>query len=446
VININNLNNNSFVEEYVLFASMFKWLFLSSTIGVLAGAITSLFIKLIDYGCSITCKYNNYFLLLPLALFLSSFIIIKLAPDAKGHGTEKAIEAVNMKEGKMNIKVVPVKIITTFITIVFGGSVGEEGPATQIGAAVGSFFSDLLKLDDKDRKRLVVCGIGAGFVGVFGAPIGAAIFACEVLYIGKISYNSLLPSIISTFFSYFTGKYLGTKALIYYFIPVSTVSAPKKFLYLVIFGIVIGIFALIFIKIVEGIEKAFNNINIYAPLKGIIGGLLIILIVYVTKSKDYIGIGEEFISKAISGNEVNGFSFFIKTITTSLTLGSGGSGGILTPMLFTGATLGNVWASIINANLSLYSAIGMVSFLAACANTPLAGIVISMELFGSEVGIYASIVCVIGYLIVGHRSIYPTQLVMLSKSPSIDINVNCEIKEVKEFKIKNKFLKKFINK
>lgn len=425
------------IYESIFIASALKWTILPIIIGLIVGSFTTIFIKLISIGVKFTTQFQYYYLLLPIALFLSSFIIIKLAPDAKGHGTEKAIESVNRNEGNMKIAVVPVKLLTTFITIIFGGSVGLEGPATQIGGTISSFIGNIAKMDIMDKRRLVVCGISSGFVSVFNAPVGAAIFACEVLYIGKLSYISLLPSLISSFVSYYVGLYMGNKPLIFRinYVPKNQVSA---FIHICIFGVAIGILAILFIKLVKYTEHAFKKIKIYAPLKGIIGGIIIILIVYATNSFTSLGIGDETMNKIILGTKTENFSFITKSLTTALTLGSGGSGGILTPMLFIGSSFGNAWAQILGLNIAFYSAIGMAAFLAACSNVPIASIIIAMELFGNDVGIYAAIAIGISYIVVGHESIYPTQFVMSSKTPSLKIKTNIEIKEIDEANLQSK--------
>lgn len=435
-----------FVEESIFIGSALKWTLFSVIIGITVGTITSLFIKLIGIGSRYTARWHYYYLLLPAGLFLSSYIINKFAPDAKGHGTEKAIEAVNEKSGNMDIKVVPVKLITTFITIIFGGSVGLEGPATQIGASISSFLAQKLKMDEMDKRRLVVCGISAGFVSVFGAPIGAAIFAAEVLYIGKISYLSLLPSLVASFASYYTSLYFGVKPLNY---VIKVVPSDKiiTFINMVVFGVLIGLLAKLFIKLTNFIEGSFKKIKMYSPLKGIIGGLIILVFVFLFKSTAFLGIGDKVIDGAIAGEKINKLSFLLKMFSTSMTLGCGGSGGILTPMLFIGSTFGNAWGSLINGNIQFYAAVGMVAFLSACSNTPIAAIIVSLELFGGKVGVFAAIACGISYLVVGHDSIYPTQLFMLSKSPTILYDTNCEVRKVKNtgLKIKYSFERKAFN-
>lgn len=442
------LIKNYFKEESIFYISAIKWISLSTLIGIIVGAVVAIIMKLVSYGVKYISTMHYYYLFLPIALFLSSFIIIKLAPDAKGHGTEKAIEAVHKRSGKIDFKVVPVKLTSTLITIFFGGSVGMEGPGTQIGSGIASFFAKLFKMDDMETKRIVVCGISAGFVAVFGAPIGAAVFAAEVLYIGKMSYVSILPAIIASYASYFTGLYIGTSPLKY-----SVTYVPKDhgimFLKIVAFGVFIGIASRLFIEFVNFTEKLFSKIRFYNPLKGIIGGLIIVLFVLLVRSNDYIGIGEDVITRAMNGEKLNNFAFLFKTFTTSITLSSGGSGGILTPMLFVGSSLGNTWASLFSENIAFFSAIGMTAFFGCCSNTPIAAIIISLELFGHTAGIYTAIACIIGYLIMGHCSIYPTQILVTSKSPSVKYDSEVEIgnanNKEKEVNLKYKFQRKFFS-
>lgn len=431
------------LEEYVLIASIIKWLVISVSVGGIVGAATALFIKLVNVSTNFSYGFKYYYLLMPIGFFLSSFIVLKLAPDAKGHGTEKAIEAINQNCGKMDIKVVPVKLLTTLITLITGGSVGLEGPSTQIGAGIASKLSELFNLNDIDRKKVAVCGVASGFVGVFGSPVGAAIFASEVLYIGRFAYGPLFPALISAFVSYFIGCILGTKPLIVYFIDMKDFSGSVMLLRMVLFGLIIGILSTVFIRFVNFVESIFKDIKIYGPLKGVIGGILVVLVVFITGTTDYLGIGEGIINNSVMGYTMKPTSFLWKSVTTSLTLGCGGSGGILTPMLYVGATAGSVWSHIISGSATFYAAVGMVAFMASCANTPIAGIVICMELFGSEVGMYAAVVCVVGYLIVGHKSIYPTQILIKSKTPSLFTDTNCKVYDVEneDTEIKNPFLK-----
>src|SRR5208283_128734 len=184
-------------EQTVLFVSIVKWVVLATIAGAVVGGATAAFLKLLNWTTTFSQQSSYTFLLLPVALFLSALLIKYLAPDAEGHGTEKVIEAIHKRSGKIPVAVVPVKLLATIVTLAIGGSAGKEGPCAQIGAGLTSLFSDLLKFDDHDRKKLVICGISAGFAAVFGTPIAGSMFGVEVLFVGAILYEVLLPSFIA---------------------------------------------------------------------------------------------------------------------------------------------------------------------------------------------------------------------------------------------------------
>lgn len=189
-------------ESTVLFISIIKWVFLATVAGAVVGGATAFFLMLLDWATNVSHQSPYWFWLLPLALFVSALMVKYLAPEAQGHGTEKVIEAIHKRAGKIPILVVPVKLVATITTLALGGSAGKEGPCAQIGAGLTSLFSDLLRFDDHDRKKLVICGISAGFAAVFGTPIAGSIFGVEVLFIGAILYDVLLPSFIAGITAY----------------------------------------------------------------------------------------------------------------------------------------------------------------------------------------------------------------------------------------------------
>jgi H+/Cl- antiporter ClcA len=210
----------SVTESTVLFLSIIKWVFLASIAGVIVGGAVSFFLKILAWSTGLGSQHPDFFWFLPVSLFLSSLMVKYLAPDAEGHGTEKVIEAIHKRAGKIPILVVPIKLIATVITLATGGSAGKEGPCAQIGAGLTSLFSDLLRFDDHDRKKMVICGISAGFASVFGTPIAGSIFGVEVLFIGAIMYDVLLPSFIAGIMAYQVSSSFG---ITYFHEPVSIV-------------------------------------------------------------------------------------------------------------------------------------------------------------------------------------------------------------------------------
>ena len=163
-------------EEAILFFSISKWVLLSTTIGAIVGTAATVFLKALNWSISIRGQFSYYYFLLPLAFLISVLLVKYFAPEAEGHGTEKVIEAIHKRDSNIDIMVVPVKLLATIVTIACGGSAGKEGPCAQIGAGLASYFANLFHFDGHDRRKLVICGISAGFAAVFGTPLAGAIF------------------------------------------------------------------------------------------------------------------------------------------------------------------------------------------------------------------------------------------------------------------------------
>lgn len=419
---------SKFGEEILLFIAVLKWLVLATFIGGIVGVSTTVFLKALNWMSDLNANFPYYYLFIPIIFVVSALMIKHLAPDAEGHGTEKVIEAVHTRAGKINILVVPIKLIASVITIAFGGSAGKEGPCAQIGAGLSSFFADIFKFDDIDRKRFVICGISAGFASVFGTPIAGAIFGVEVLFIGDLLYEALLPSFIAGMTSYHISYSLGIRYSYhpFNFVPVFSESF---FLKIVFAGVFFGLCSMLFIEIMRYGESISERINIYKPLKGIIGGIpLVIFGLFV--SREYFGLGLDTIESCLTGKEVFILAFILKMVFTSITLNFGGSGGIVTPIFFIGATAGMSFARIFNLDVATFSAIGFASVLAGATNAPIAASIMAVELFGAKIAPYAAVSCVISYLMTGHRSVYPSQILVITKSPSIKVETGKEIEEI----------------
>ncbi len=416
------------VESSVLFVSILKWLFLASCAGVLVGLSTTVFLKALGFSISAASGYSYYYLLLPAALFLSALIVKYLAPDAEGHGTEKIIEAVHQHSGKIRLMVVPVKLVATIITIALGGSAGKEGPAAQIGAGISSAFSDLLRFDDRDRKKLVICGISAGFATVFGTPIAGAIFGVEVLFVGGMLYEVLLPSFVAGIVAFQVSSALG---ITYFHEPLTFVPVFSSLFFIKVCaaGIFFGLCSLLLIEVLRLFERMSHRLKIWPPLKGLLGGSVLVILTFLFSTR-YLGLGLDTIKDALEGGAIPGGAFLLKIVFTAITLGFGGSGGIITPIFFVGATAGNLFGSVLGFNVAVFSAIGMIALLAGAANTPISASIMAIELFGPAIGPYAAVACVISFLMTGHRSVYPSQVLSLTKSSSLTVAHGTEMRNI----------------
>ncbi len=400
-------------QHLFLFGNVLKWVALAVLSGISAGAGAAVFLHLLNLAGQLASRYPWFFLLLPAGLVVSSCLSRYLSPEAEGHGTEKVIEAVHQREGKISPLVVPVKMVTTLVTVACGGSVGKEGPCAQIGAGLSSLWARVLRLKGDDRKKLVICGLSAGFASVFGTPIAGAIFGVEVLFIDDFLYEVLLPSFVAGITSYqvclaLKVRYLHTQIL--------TSFSPGYLLFLqaVGAGLFFGLVAVYFIKLLDRGKRVSDSLKIAAFWKAVAGGVLLIVLTLIF-SRQYLGLGTETIEGCLSGEKISWTAFLLKPVFTSLTLASGGSGGVLTPIFFTGAAAGNLLAPLLGMETKVAAGLGLCGLLAGAANTPLAASVMAMEFFGPAIAPYASLTCLISFLVTGNRSVYPSQLVAFSK-------------------------------
>lgn len=415
-------------ESTVLFLSIIKWVFLATIAGVIVGGAVSFFLKLLSWSTGLRAEYPNYFWFLPLSLFLSSVLVKYLAPDAEGHGTEKVIEAIHKRAGRIPVLVVPIKLVATVITLATGGSAGKEGPCAQIGAGLTSLFSDLFRFDDHDRKKMVICGISAGFASVFGTPIAGSIFGVEVLFVGAILYDVLLPSFIAGIIAFQVSSALG---ITYFHEPVSVMPVFSEGLLLKVLlsGLFFGVCSIFLIEVLKWGGKLSARIHVWAPVKGIIGGAGLVGLTLLFSNR-YLGLGLETVETSLRGNQTDWYAFLLKPLFTSLTLNFGGSGGIVTPIFFIGSTAGITFAHLFSLDASTFASIGLVSVLAGAANTPIAASILAIELFGPAIAPYATLACVVSFLITGHRSVYPSQVLSISKSPSLQVELGREVEEI----------------
>ena len=272
--------NKHTIEQIGIFISVTKWLILSSIIGIIVGVSVTIFLKALQVSekSQSLLPFPHYYLL-PFGLLLTVWIVKRFAPDAKGHGTEKVIEAIHKKSGKIELAVIPVKLLATIITIFTGGSAGKEGPGAQIGAGMASATSDFFHFTKNDRKKLVVCGIGAGFATVFGTPIAGAIFGLEVLVVGIIRYDILLPSFISGFSAFTTAQFLGIE---YTYFNINFIQPIDLNLFLiaevVLAGIFFGIISDITITALKRISRLIEKIPLNLYLKSFAAGLFLVLL------------------------------------------------------------------------------------------------------------------------------------------------------------------------
>ena len=421
-----------YTEHAALLISTLKWASLGAGAGLCVGLGTRGFLWSLTASAAAVQQFSegifSPYLVLPLALPACVWLIRTFAPDARGHGTEAVIAAVHQRSGRIDWQVAPVKLGATVLTLAFGGSVGKEGPAAQIGAALTSLFSDLFRLNDADRRRLVICGISGGFAAVFGTPVSGALFGIEVLYLGRFDYSVIFPALVAGIIGHLAcgasppfpvihNAFAGTGQI--EIILISLVS-----------GAAFGLVALLLIESMRSLERALRRFEAHPYQVAAIGGIALALL-YFAAGGQYAGLGTGTINGILAGTtKVVAAGFLIKIVATSITLETGGSGGIVTPIFFVGAASGAALAPLFGVPPSLLASFGFVSVLAAAANTPIAAAVMAMELLPANEGVYAALAAATAFLMVGHRSVYASQKLGLSKSAGLDVILGGDIGEV----------------
>jgi H+/Cl- antiporter ClcA len=405
-------------EQTVLFISIIKWVVLASIIGGIVGLTTAGFIHLLDFSVAQMSKYWYILFIVPLSMFIVALIKKYLWPSDDVETTNQVIHSIQHSH-EISWKSAIKAFFLPIITIAGGGSAGKEAPCADVGAATGSILSRWLRFDALDRKKLMVCGVSAGFAAVFGAPIAGAIFGVEVLVIGGMLYEVLLPSFIAGIVGYHVASSLGVGGF-YHAVQVIPDFNRAFFISIIFAGIFFGLISIISVNTMKYFKQLSESIKLSSPIKALIGGSLIVIIAYIF-STQYLGLGLETIDLVLAGGKIVLFAFAIKLLVTAITLNFGGSGGLVTPVFFIGATSGVLFAAIFNLNPVVFAAIGMVAVLAGTANTPIAASILAIEAFGPVVAPYAAVACVISFLMTGHHSIFPNQILGIRKSSSLSV-------------------------
>lgn len=289
----------------------------------------------------------------------------------------------------------------------------------------------------------MICGISAGFASVFGTPIAGAIFGIEVLFVGGIMYDILLPSFIAGVTAYQVSSYLGI-TYFYHFIDLVPAFSELFFLKVMLAGLFFGICSLFLIETMKFSRKISDLIPFKTPVKGVIGGLFLVIMA-VSTSTGYLGLGLTEIEGFLGGKPAAWWDIIGKVVFTSVTLSFGGSGGVVTPIFYVGTAAGNFYGQVMGLDPATFAAIGMVSLLAGAANTPIAASILAVEMFGAKVAPYAAVACVACFLMTGHRSVYPSQIFAIMKSSSFKQEIGREVEEMQaEFVMRRRSLTRLL--
>lgn len=408
------------IKSYTL--AFITWLFLGCSLGALCGVVGALFSKAIAYGIGLRGEYPWLLYLLP-AAGLVSVSIYKLCRVNKV-GTNRVLES---SRGKKDVPVLlmPAVFAGTVLSHTFGASAGREGAALQVGGSISSLICKILRLDEKTKHILTMCGMAAVFSALFGTPLGAAVFAIEVVSIGYLCSAAIFPCLVSSISAYYVSTALGIapERFPVSYIPDLSVDILWK---VTVIGIAGALVSILFCKALHLSEHFAKKFLKNEFLRIIAGGGLIVGLTLLLGTTDYNGGGVDIIHHVFTEGQVKYEAFLLKIVFTAITVAAGYKGGEIIPTMFIGATLGGTLAILLGLNPGFGAAVGIAALFCGVTNCPLGTMVLCIELFGSEGMIFFALSGIISFMLSGRASLYSKQHFVFSKIKDEIIDVDAK--------------------
>lgn len=404
-----------------------KWLAVLLPMAVAIGSASAFFLWALDALTRV--RFSNPWLLglLPLGGFAVGWLYHQYGKSAAA-GNNLIIDEIHQPGAGVPRRMAPLVLIGTLATHLFGGSAGREGTAVQIGGSIAGALARMLKLDAGSVRILLMAGVAAGFGSVFGTPIAGAVFALEVLVIGRMQYDALIPCFIASLVADWTCGAWGVGHTHYH---VAIAAAPRLDAWLygkvvfasVAFGLAGGLFAWCSHRLADEFKRFIPR----PEFRPVVGGVLVIGLFFLVGTPDYLGLGvlgnrpdAITLPAMFTSTDIPATAWIWKLVFTVVTLAAGFKGGEVTPLFFIGAALGNALAIAIGAPVDLFAALGFVAIFAGATNTPLASTLLGMELFGAGNGLYLATACIIAYRFSGHNGIYASQRLAVPKFRALE--------------------------
>ncbi|MCA8993315.1 MAG: voltage-gated chloride channel family protein [Planctomycetaceae bacterium] len=410
-----------------------RWLLICIPLGIAVGSAVALFLWSLDEVTKLQWQFPWLLFLLPVAGLISGLMYYKWGKESEG-GNNLVMEQIHAPGGGVPTRMAPLVLLGTLITHLFGGSAGREGTAVQMGGSIASTLGRWLGFSEEDTKILLMAGVAAGFGAVFGTPLTGTIFAIEVLAIGRMSYRAVVPCLIASIIGDQTNTAWGVGHTHYHITSFENVAIESGAIQLdwltlgkvAIAAIFFGLASVLFAELTHLINRTLKKFVVKPWLRPVVGGSVVILLVFLLGTRDYLGLGVKTnpnqpdaitIQTCFAVGGAHWFSWWWKLLFTAVTVGSGFKGGEVTPLFFIGAALGHVLGVLLGVPVDLMAGLGFVAVFAGATNTPLACTIMAIELFAPgngellSVGFvgYAAVACFFAYFLSGRSSIYSAQ-------------------------------------
>lgn len=384
-----------------------KLLFLSLIVGGVVGSLDMIFGSvLLAFSHFRESHFSSLIWFLPFIGALFTYFLYKYGKNSQG-GIGLFFLVGEAEEQTIPLRLIPFVMVGTWLTHLFGGSAGREGVAVQLGGTVAHRIGSLLRLQEKGNT-LVVIGMAAGFAGLFQTPIAATFFALEVLVVGKLKYEALVPALLAAFIASQTSNFLGLEKFSFQ-LTTSIDLNGLLFIKLALLGLIFGWCGGLFAHLLET-SKTWLKEKISAPvLRIFFGGLVLVTLLTLFYQGRYAGLGTNLIASAFLGDKIYAYDWLFKMFLTILTISVGFLGGEVTPLFAIGASLGVACAPLFGLPVSFVAALGYASVFGSATNTFIAPIMIGCEVFGFQYLPFFFIVSAFSYCASQGKSIYPLQ-------------------------------------
>ncbi|OUQ82452.1 chloride channel protein [Flavonifractor sp. An100] len=397
------------VQEGLIFL---KWVLYACSIGLLVGAVAIAFHYGIDWAAELRGEYPRVVWLLP-AGGVSIVLLYRICGMERDRGTNLVLVAVREAE-PLKLRTAPLIFLSTIITHLVGGSAGREGAALQLGGSLAAFVGRKIRLDAKDSRMMVMCGMAAAFSALFGTPLTAAIFAMEVVSVGVMYYAAMVPCVTAALVSFQLAKLCGLHMEDGYDITQVAELSPVSMVQTAALGLLCALVSILFCKVMHAAPHLYQKYFPGTLLRVTVGALLVLALTVAVGNQDYNGAGDAVIRRMLAGETIPE-AFLLKILFTALTLGAGFRGGEIVPVLFTGCAFGTLVGPLLGLPHSFSGALGMAAVFCGATNCLLSSLMLAFELFGGGgLPLYA-LCCGVSYMLSGYYGLYSEQKIVYSK-------------------------------